>query len=242
MYVEGDVPYNCNGGNNGFGNGWEGLIGLALVASLFGGGWGGFGFGGNNRGGNSCGCCNCATQADLAAGFSSNTIQRGIDDILIGQANMQNWINQGFAGVNLSVERGLAQTNYNIATGLCNLGYQTQQGFTGLGSKIDMCCCNIERAIDGVNFNNANNTCQIIQAINCGNQKLLDYMQNEKIDSLNRKLTVAEGQISQLAQTSTIINALRQPCPIPAYTVPNPNCCYNQCGCTGTNFGGFSVQ
>ena len=53
MYVEGDVPYVANGcyGNNGFGfgNGWEGLIGLALVAGLF-GGWGGNGFGFGGRG------------------------------------------------------------------------------------------------------------------------------------------------------------------------------------------------
>ena len=55
MYIEGEIPNvvtsngNCN--NNGFGNGWEGLIGLALVASLFGGGWGfGGGFGGGRGG------------------------------------------------------------------------------------------------------------------------------------------------------------------------------------------------
>lgn len=69
MYIEGDIPTmvgtnNCNNGF-GFGNGWEGIIGLLVVAGLFGGGWGGFGFGGN-RG------SNCATQADLSAGFSTS--------------------------------------------------------------------------------------------------------------------------------------------------------------------------
>ena len=71
MYFEGEVPaitYGNGYNNNGFGNGWEGLIGLALVASLF-GGWGGFGFGG--RGG-SYGA-SPATQADLAAGFANKT-------------------------------------------------------------------------------------------------------------------------------------------------------------------------
>lgn len=57
-------------------------------------------------------------------------------------------------------------------------------------------------------------------------------MQSEKIDTLNRKLAVAEGQISQYAQTNAIVSALKQPCPVPAYTVPNPNCCYNACGGT----------
>ena len=37
---------NSNGGDGfGFGGGWGGLIGLLIVASLFGGGWG---FGGDN--------------------------------------------------------------------------------------------------------------------------------------------------------------------------------------------------
>ena len=58
---------------------------------------------------------------------------------------------------------------------------------------------------------------------------MIDYMQSEKIDTLNRKLAVAEGQISQYAQTNAIVSALKQPCPVPAYTVPNPNCCYNAC-------------
>jgi hypothetical protein len=228
MYVEGEIPtLSTNSNNGGFGNGWEGLIGLALVAGLFDGG---FGFGG--RSGN---VGNCATQADLAAGFASNTIQRGVDDILIGQANMQNWINQGFAGVNLGLERGISTTNYNLATGfhgvdnaICTLGYN-------LTHQISDCCCQTQRAIDGVNYNMATNTGQIVQAINCGNQKIIDYLQSEKIDTLNRKLAVAEGQLSQYAQTNAIVGALRQPCPVPAYVVPNPNCCY-------TSNGGLTIQ
>lgn len=77
----------------------------------------------------------------------------------------------------------------------------------------------------------AKNTCDIVTAINSSNQRVIDYMQSEKIDTLNRKLAVAEGQISNYAQTNAIISALK-PCPSPAYVVPNPNCCYST-GCTG---------
>ena len=69
-YYEGEISPMTNGNGYGFGNGWEGLIGLALVFGLI-NGWGGFGFGGN-RGG--CGS-SPATQADLAAGFAQNTLQ-----------------------------------------------------------------------------------------------------------------------------------------------------------------------
>ena len=37
-YYEGEIGGFGGGYNNGFGTGWEGIIGLALVASLFGGG------------------------------------------------------------------------------------------------------------------------------------------------------------------------------------------------------------
>lgn len=240
MYVEGDVPYCGNGNNNGFGNGWEGLIGLALVASLFGGGFGGgFGFGGA-RGGQ-CGC-NCATVQDVASGFSTSEIMSDLNSIQLSNA-------QGFAGLNTVISNATSTLGYNMATGfhgvdnaICTLGYQNQQGFNTLAHQISDCCCTLGRAIDGVNYNNAKNTCDIIQAINAGNQRLIDMYTSDKIDTLNRKLSVAEGQISQYAQTNAIVSALKQPCPIPAYTVPNPNCCYNSCGCSGTNFGGFSVQ
>lgn len=78
----------------------------------------------------------------------------------------------------------------------------------------------------------AKNTCDIVTAINSSNQRVIDYMQSEKIDTLNRKLAVAEGQISNYAQTNAIISALK-PTPVPSFSVPNPYCCYNTCGCTG---------
>lgn len=46
-------------------------------------------------------------------------------------------------------------------------------------------------------------------------------MTSEKIDTLNRKLAVAEGQISNYAQTNAIISALK-PCPVPAFLTCNP--------------------
>ena len=88
-----------------------------------------------------------------------------------------------------------------------------------------------QRAIDGVNYNMAKNTCDIVTAINASNQRVIDYMTSEKIDTLNRKLAVAEGQLSNYAQTNAIVSALK-PSPTPAYVVPNPYCCYNT-SCTG---------
>ena len=135
LYVEGDVPYCGNNSNNNGWNDWSWIIGLALVGGLFGGwGNGGFGFSGN-RGGYGCGCGTPATQADLANGFAQNTLQRGIDDIILGQAQMQNFINQGFSGLNSTITTGFS----GVDNAICTLGYQNQAGFNALGSQIASC-------------------------------------------------------------------------------------------------------
>lgn len=235
MYIEGDVPYvtgNCNNNNGGmWGN--DGIWAILLLALLgfggrgFGGGFGGlggYGGAGNEFVGYELG--KVATQADVASGFNNSAVLGSLNDIKLTQASNLNFINQGFAGLNNVINQGFA----GVDNAVCTLGYQNQAGFNTLAHQISDCCCTTQRAIDSVNYNNAKNTCDIIQAINYGNQKIVDYMQAEKIDTLNRKLAVAEGQISNLAQTNAIVSALKQPCPIPAYTVPNPNCCYNSCG------------
>lgn len=201
-YYEGEIGGLGGYNNNGFGNGWEGLIGLALVASLFGGGWG---FGGGNRGGAA------ATQADLSAGFASSTTLSSLDDIKLGQMSNLNFINQGFAGLNNVITTNFATTNAAIAS----------------------CCCGIERGIDGINYNIAKQTCDLITNQNANTQRILDYLCAEKISGLQAENSALKGQISQNAQTATILNAVNRT-PIAAYTVPNPYCCYNTCNsCVG---------
>ena len=208
MYFEGELPVmtsgNCN--NNGW-NDWSWIIGLALVGGLFGNG--GFGFGGGNRGGA------CATQADLAAGFNNSAVLSSLNDIKLGQSQMQNFINQGFSGVNTS----LLQGNYALSTQLAD------------------CCCRTQGAIADVKYANERNTCDIIAAINAGNQRLVDIYTNDKIEALRAENTALKGRISDDYQADRIISRLN-PTPSPAYIVPNPNCCYNYnvtqgCGCNG---------
>lgn len=236
LYVEGDVPYVSNGSNCNNGGMWgqDGIWAILLLALLGNRGFGGFG-GGNYGGGTFAEGLGyelgkVATTNDVASGFNNSAVLGSLNDIKLTQASNLNFINQGFAGLNNVINQGFA----GVDNAICTLGYQNQQGFNTLAHQISDCCCTTQRAIDSVNYNNAKNTCDIIQAINSSNQRVIDYMQNEKIDTLNRKLAVAEGQISNFNQTNAIVSALKQPCPIPAYTVPNPNCCYNPCGCNGS--------
>lgn len=144
-----------------------------------------------------------------------------------------------------------------------NAMFQTVQGINGIGSKIDSCCCETQRQIErgfcDTNYNLATNTTAIIQNAHNDTDRViakLDAMESarqaEKIQALqmeNQGLKFAASQASQNAfitanqeaQTAELIRRLGRDCPIPAYVVPNPNCCYgtpvgvmnNGCGCNG---------
>lgn len=206
-----------NSNNGGFGNGWEGLIGLALVAGLFDGGFGGFG--GGNRGGYPI---QPASVQDVASGFSTSEIMSDLNDIILGQATMQNFINQGFAGLNSTINTGFAGVNNAI----CTLGYNQASLVNGLSRELADCCCSTKGAIADLKYSNERQTCDIINAINAGNQRLVDIYTNDKIEALRAENTALKGRISDDYQADRIINKL-SPCPSPAYVVPNPNCCYN---------------
>lgn len=240
MYIEGDVPYVTNG-TSGNGNGFwggDGIWAILLLALLGNGGWGtGRGGSGSYSAGNEFVGYQLgkgATTNDVASGFNNSAILNGINGIKENQLSMQNFINQGFAGLNTQ----LVGEFRNVDNAICTLGYQNQAGFNTLAHQISDCCCATQRAIDSVNFNAAKNTCDIVQAINAGNQRVIDYMQNEKIDTLNRKLAVAENKALTYENNAYLINQIK-PCPIPAYVTCNPNTglTYPQ-GLTNVNFGG----
>lgn len=134
--------------------------------------------------------------------------------------------------------------------------YLVAPGTNALQAQLANCCCETREAIQGVNYNMAQNTCalqntmnsntrDIIDNQNANARAVLDYLCNEKISSLqaeNNDLRRAASQDRQSAllttamasQTQQLINAIN-PAPIPAYQVPNPNTYYG-CGC-GCNTG-----
>lgn len=236
MYVEGEIPTmvsgncGCNYGGNygGFGMGeWGGLIGLIVAASIFNGN-GIFG-GGNGRG-------QAATQADLAAGFANNSILSNLNNIILQNsqdtAAIQQTLCRGFSDINLINERGFATTNYNMAT-----------NFGQLGSKIDMCCCDLKTMNLENRYLNERQTCDLITNQNANTQRIIDYLACKENQNLRDENFALKLQASQAKQNAYLLSEINPPAR-PAYTVPNPNCCYNSCGCSGNGFGfnGYSVQ
>jgi hypothetical protein len=228
---------NCNGSGM-FGNDWTWIIILLLF------GYNGFGFGGRGFGGFGGGYGNPATQADLAAGFNNSAVLSSLNDLKLGQAGIQQTMCQGFNGVNTTVLQGFN----GVERGFCDISHQLSD-----------CCCATQRAIDGVKYEMATQACDtrnaihnstrdIIDNANANSRAILDFLTQDKIATLtaeNQNLKFAASQAQQNAYigatvdsaTAELIRRLGRDCPVPAYVVPNPNCCYNtapNCGCGGS--------
>ena len=227
MYIEGDVPY-VTGNNNGGWNDWSWIIGLAVVGGIFGNG--GFGFGGGNRGyGYGSGI---AENYALATDFA--TIERKLDGVNSGICdatfNLNNTINNGFFGVQNSLTQGFAGLNTALLQGNYNLSSQLAQ-----------CCCDTRSAIADVKYANERQTCDIITAINAGNQRLIDIYTGDKISALQSENAGLKAQISNDRQSRYIVDALSPKCPQPAYVVQPPQQVTFPTDCCGTvNYANYN--
>ena len=244
MFNTGTIPYSvpvaplatgCTDGCNRDGWGDNGAWWIIVFVLFFAfGGWGGngFGWGGNNgRDGYPC-----ATQADVRAAVDQQTLISKLDQQTYGLADtftaLNNTLNSNFRGIDNAI---------------CTLGYQNQQGFNDVSHQISDCCCQTREAIQGVNYNLATqanslqnsmcmNTRDIIDNANANNRAILDFLVNDKLATLQAENQNLKLKASQAEQNTYLVNQLR-PCPIPAYQVANPFCCYtgyqsnNACGC-----------
>lgn len=232
--------------------GGDGIWAIIVFAMIF--GWGGFGNGWGNggNGGATPFASGALTQADLQRGFDTQAIVGKLDGITNGICDgfyaVNNSMLTGFNGINTNI----MQTGYGIQQAINADTIANMQNTNALQSQLANCCCETREAIQGVNYNMAQNTCalqntmntntrDIIDSQNAGTRAILDYLCNEKISSLqaeNNDLRRAASQDRQsallttqmAAQTQQIINAVN-PSAIPAYVVPNPNAYAYGCGC-----------
>lgn len=146
---------------------------------------------------------------------------------------------------------------YNLPGYQSTFGYNPQQTYLPQTQQPQMadCCCSIQRAIDGVNYNNAQNFCNlgntmqsvgrdIIENQNANYRQLHDELVAYRMEDKDNTIAELRSQVnalnlsaSQSNQNTYLIDRL-QPCPTPAYVVPNPNGYYGcqqngyqSCGC-----------
>ena len=197
-----------NGNNDGFGNGWGGMIWLFAILALMGGGF--------NGGWNGNGNAN-ALQADVNRGFDNQNLQAQTRDIL--------------SAVNAGTAQAVAATNQTFHDNLSamqSLYNETARDIAGLAvgqanilAKQNECCCETKQLIMQNNYDgairdaatNANFTAQI--------QSVKDMIAQNKIESL-------QNQVNQLNLQNALNGVVRYPTNT-FYSVPSP--CFNGCGC-----------
>lgn len=97
------------------------------------------------------------------------------------------------------------QSDYmGLQNGICNIGYETLRNFGTTQQQLAECCCTTQRAIDGVNYNNAINTAAINANTTEQTQKVLDAIQQNKIETL-------QAQVNQLQLQSAMCGVIRYP-------------------------------
>ena len=235
-YAMGQDNSNSGGGFGLGGDGWGGLLGLIVVASLF--GWGGMGGFGGGWGMGGAGLQGMATRADINEGFALNNITGGIT----------------------AIQQGICDSTYALNNAITGGFHGVERGFCDLSHQLSDCCCQTQRAIDGVNYNLAtqtnalqtamcNNTRDLIDNQNANARQIMDFLVQDKISALQAENQSLKFQASQAAQnafitanqeaqTAELIRRLGRDCPVPAYVVPNPNCCYGNPAGIGYNNGG----
>jgi hypothetical protein len=210
---------------NGNGDGMFGDSGWWIILLFLFAGWG-RGFGGGFGGGGYE--APCATQADVRAAVDQQT--------LISKLDQQTY---GLADSTYALNSSLMNGFHGVDTAVCTLGYNMQNGFNTISHQLSDCCCETGRAIErgfaDTNYNLATQACDtrraiadstrdIIDSNNAGVRSILDFLVQDKITTLQAENQGLKLAASQAAQNAYLVNELR-PCPVPAYTVPNPYCC-----------------
>lgn len=202
---------NGNGGFFGNNGGFQDIIALIVIATIFGNG--NFGFGGNNNQG-----------ANEGREMIMQTLNRnGVDIASLAQA------------VNTSSDQILAGIN-SVSQAICGLGNQMgqntnsiltaiMQGNNALTSQICSCCCDMKQLVTTQGYESQLAMCnQTNTLVNTANQNTLslrdsatantnailaklDAIQNQ---ALQDKIASLTAEISQRNQNATILNAVGQ--------------------------------
>ena len=225
-----------NRNNDGmFGNGAWWIIILFLFC-FNGGGWGW----GNRGWANGAATASGITDGYILTSDFAN-IERKIDSVNNGLCDGFYAMNTGMLNGFNAVEQAICNSTIN---NMQNTNAITAQ-LTGLGNQINQCCCDqrYESATQfaNLNYNIADQGCQTRRAINdstrdimanqdANTRSILDFLTQDKIASLTAENQSLKFAASQAAQSAYLVNSIN-PCPIPAYQVPNPyGCnCHNYC-------------
>lgn len=186
------------------------------------GGWGGWG----NRGEQ------VATNAEVQRGFDNQSVMNKLN-------GLENGLCDGFYAMNTGMLNGF----HGVDSALCSGFNSVIQNINQARFDSQQCCCETNRNIDAVRYENAKNTCDIVNAIKADGDATRALMTQNTIQELRDQLQAAQLQLGNISQTQTLVDQLR-PCARPAYITCSPYQavgypfagngfgCNNGCGCS----------
>ena len=244
------MGYGNGGWGGSFGNGFEAIIWLVVIAAIFGGGFGN-GFGWGNGGGSAA-----LTRGELCQDMNFNDLQSGVrtlqQSISDGFANqnqyftdrvdvLANQIATGFDAINLSIVRDGYETRNAAQQNMIANMQNTYQ----LNDSIKDCCCKTQNGFSQIAYNQATDTCAIQNSIatavrditdnaNANTRSLYDFLVNDKIADLQQENQNLRLAASQERQNNYLVDRLL-PVARPAYITCSPYASAygtpNGCGC-----------
>ena len=192
MDTTGITPVMPVGGNDGMfgGNGFMGIFGLLILVGLLNGGFGGFGGGSQQY----------ATRDQVQNGFDTQNMQMQTAGILNA---VTNGTAQTIAASTANATNAINAIKDGNASLIREFG-TVESALTALGGQSQECCCNILRAVDGVNYNGAINTAAINANTTAQVQKILDAIMGNRMADM-------QSQINALQLQAATSNVLRFP-------------------------------
>lgn len=216
MVTEGTTPGfvqtsgGCDGGFGG--SGWWGFLILAMMFWGVGGN-GGFGNRGNWGDGD--------VWKAQEFGQLENSVRANGQGIADASWALNNSIKDG----NFAIQREVDGVNQNLGNAICNSTFELADRMNRLGQQASECCCATQRQIDGVNFNLERNSAAINANTTAQMQKILDAIQQNKIEALQNK-------VNQLELKNELAGVVRYPNGFVYNAGQSPFCgCGNACGC-----------
>ena len=207
----------CGNRNGSFGNGWDGIIALIVIAAIFGGNGNGL-FGGNN---------NNSTERQMLM----DAIQRNGVDI----SQLASTLNCSVGQVQAAIQQ--------VASQVCNVGNQVgmtgqqiinsiQQGNMALTQQICNCCCDIktgikdqtialqgelnnvnrsvERGFADVGYATRDQTCNIEKAIQASTESILAGQRAAEMREMQREIAEQAVIINNAQQSAAFAQMIGQ--------------------------------
>lgn len=201
----------------GFGGGGFFWIFALLILPML---WGGGPFGGRCNG-------EPVTEAGLCNAMNFNNLENAVGRLSDSQAAIARQTDNAICNLGYQALSLANQNQRDLCTGFTNV----TAAVNAAAAQQAQCCCETQRAIDGVNYNASINTRDIIASQQAGTQRILDFLchqENQNLRDENLRCFIS-GQTA---------NVVRYPTQYAYNAGPSPFCGYgydNGCGrcCNG---------